>query len=302
MKKMFWLLLMATLVFGSCSKAEQKPAKAAEKATTVSVDTVKAAAEGYFSNYPGNRVVKAKDVMTAMDDGKDFLIVDIRQPDVYAQGHLKGAVNAPWGPALADALNWLPDDKPVYVNCYTGQTAGQTVAVLNIAGIKAYSIHYGWNLGISKTEGYENYIETTENMTPDPSGVKYDSAVKAAAEAYFKAIPQTGYNVIPAKELKAKMDEEEPMTIVSVRMADAYAEKHIEGAINIPFGKGMQEKFSQLPKDEPIYVYCYSGQTAGQTVGVLRMLGYDAVSVKSGMGTSVTGASGWGNEGLPTVQ
>lgn len=303
MKKMLWMLLAAALVLGSCAKAEKETAKVPEKkAVEVSVDTVKEASEAYFADFPGARVILAEKVFAAMDANEDFLILDIRKADDYAKGHLKGAVNAPWGPAIADALNWLPDDIPVYVNCYTGQTAGQTVGVLGIAGIQAQSIKYGWNLGISKTEGFENYVETTENMSPDASGVKYDPAVKAAAEAYFKAIPESGSNIITASALKDKMDMEEPMTIVSIRMPDAYAEKHIEGAINIPFGKGMQEKFSQLPTDEKVYVYCYSGQTAGQTVGVLRMLGYDAVSVKSGMGTSVTGASGWGNEGLPTVQ
>jgi rhodanese-related sulfurtransferase len=98
------------------------------------------------------------------------------------------------------------------------------------------------------------------------------------------------------------MDAEEIMTIVSIRQADAYAEGHIEGAINIPWGAGMQESFSSLPKDEKLVVYCYSGQTAGQTVGILRLLGYDAVSLKSGMGTPVTAPSGWANEGFPVVK
>ncbi|MBB6479783.1 rhodanese-like domain-containing protein [Spirochaeta isovalerica] len=302
MKKMLWMLLAAALILGSCAKAEQEPVKAVEKAAEVSVDTVKAASEAYFAEYPGSRIIPADKVFAAIDANEDFLIVDIRRAEDYANGHLKGAVNAPWGPALADALNWLPDDIPVYVNCYTGQTAGQTVAVLNIAGIQAQSIKSGWNLGISKTEGYENYVETTENMTPDASGVKYDAAVKTAAENFFNAIPDKGSNIIASSALKEKMDAEEEMTIVSIRQPDAYSAGHIEGAINIPFGKDMQKQFAQLPKDEKVYVYCYSGQTAGQTVGVLRMLGYDAVSIKSGMGNAGTAGSGWEVEGNPVVQ
>ncbi len=306
MKKFLYLLLMAALVFSACSKSEPASAAAEKPAETAAavetVDTVKVAAEAYFGDYPGSRIIPADKVFEAMDAGEDFILLDIRRADDYAKGHLKGAVNAPWGPAIADALNWLPDDVPVYVNCYTGQTAGQTVAVLNIAGIQAQSIKYGWNLGISKTEGFDNYVETSANMSPDAAGVKYDADVKAAAEAFFNAIPDKGSNIIAAPALKEKMDAEEQMTIVSIRQPEDYAKGHIEGAINIPFGAGMQEKFAQLPTDEKVYVYCYSGQTAGQTVGVLRMLGYDAVSVKSGMGTTGTNGSGWGNEGLPTVQ
>lgn len=303
MKKNLSLLLMiVSLVMFSCAdKAQQEAAKVVEKAV-VAVDTLAVASEAYFGEYPGSRIIPADKVFAGMDAGEDFLVVDIRRAADYEKGHIKGAVNAPWGPAIADALNWLPDDIPVYINCYTGQTAGQAVAALNVAGIQASSIKYGWNLGISKTEGYEAYIDMENVMSPDASGVKYDADVKVAVEAYFKAIPDGGSNIIPAAKLKELMDAEEEMTVLSIRQPDAYAEGHIEGAINIPFGGGMQEQFAQLPKDEKVYVYCYSGQTAGQTVGVLRLLGYDAVSVKSGMGTAVTAGSGWVAEGFPVVQ
>ncbi len=292
------LLIVAFVFFGvSCSKKEE-----AVNADTPAVNTVEAAANAYFAEMPGSRIIPTADLLKKMDAGEDFLILDIRKADVYGESHLKGAVNAPWGPAIADALAWLPDDKPVYVNCYSGQTAGQAVAALNVAGIQAMSIKYGWNLGIAKTEGFEAYTTKEATMAPEASGVKYDADVKKAVEAYFKAIPESGNNIIASAKLKEAVDAEEAMTIVSIRKADAYAEGHIEGAINIPFAKGMQEKFTTLPKDEKVYVYCYSGQTAGQTVGILRLLGIDAVSVKSGMGTGGTGASGWNNEGMPVVK
>lgn len=273
-----------------------------QKETTVeAVNPVTVAADAYFGDYPGSRIIPTDKVFTAMDAGEDFLILDIRKAADYEAGHLKGAVNAPWGPAIAKSLEWLPDDKPVYVNCYSGQTAGQAVAALNVAGIQAQSIKYGWKLGITKTDGYEAYTETTANMSPDESGVKYDADIKSAVEAYFNAIPEGGSNIIAAAKLKEKLDADEEMTIVSIRSPEDFAKGHIESAINIPFGAGMQEKFSDLPKNETVYVYCYSGQTAGQTVGILRLLGYDAVSVKSGMGTSGTGSTGWANEGLPTI-
>ena len=295
------MLLAFSLLMFACSEKEQTDGTA-ETAARESADAVTEAAMGYFANYPGSRIIPTEEVFKAMDAGEEFLLLDIRRSDDYEAGHLKGAVNAPWGPAIADALDWLPDDIPVYVNCYSGQTAGQAVAALNVAGIQAKSIKYGWNLGITKTEGYEAYVDDGKVLSPDASGVKYNPEIREAVESYFRSIPESGSNIIPAAKLKELMDMEEPMTIVSIRQPDAYAEGHIQGAINIPWGKGMQEQFSQLPKDEKVYVYCYSGQTAGQTVGILRLLGYDAVSVKSGMGTPGTGNSGWGNEGFPTVQ
>jgi len=303
------LLLAFLLVFGlmmtGCQKSADAPAAAAAPAPAapaVQVNPVETAANAYFAEFPGSRIIDTKDLMAKMDAGEKMLILDIRQADVYAQGHLKGAVNAPWGPAITASLEWLPDDMPVYVNCYTGQTAGQAVAALNVAGIQAQSIKYGWNLGISKTEGVDKYIETTANAAPESSGVKYDPAIKAAVSAYFDAIPAGGNNIIAAADLKKALDAEEDITVVSIRQAADFANGHIEGALNIPYVKGMQEGFAQLPKDKKIVVYCYSGQTAGQTVGILRLLGYNAVSLKSGMGTPVTAPSGWSNEGFPVVK
>lgn len=45
--------------------------------------------------------------------------------------------------ALAENMDLLPKDKTIYVGCYTGQTAGQVVAALRVAGYDAYSIRGG---------------------------------------------------------------------------------------------------------------------------------------------------------------
>lgn len=309
MKKIISLLLfliilfLPSIVFARGQQEEATPASAEQKETVVDqASALEKAALQYFSDFPGNRIIPTDKIMEKMDTGEDFLILDIRKAEDYASGHLRGAVNAPWGPAIAEALSWLPDDQPVYVNCYSGQTAGQAVAVLNVAGIQAESIKYGYNLGISKTEGVEAYITTEASLAPESSGVKYDPEIKAAAEAYFNSIPQNGSNIWPAAKVKEMLDAEELEMVVSIRQQDAYDQGHIEGAVLIPWGKGMQEKFSILPKDDTFVVHCYSGQTAGQAVAILRLLGYDAVSMKSGMGTPVTAPSGWVNEGFPVVK
>ena len=70
--------------------------------------------------------------------------------------------------------------------------------------------------------------------------------------------------------------------------------------MNIPFGKDMQKSFDQIPKDKPVIVYCYSGQTASQVLGILRLLGYEAYNMPGGMGAE--GGSGWLGAGNPVVQ
>ena len=54
--------------------------------------------------------------------------------------------------------------------------------------------------------------------------------------------------------------------------------------------------------DKTIVVYCYTGQTAGQAVAGLRLMGFDAVSLNAGMGTTANAPAGWANKGFPVVQ
>lgn len=98
-------------------------------------ETVKEAAMAYFAAFPDDKhMIVVPDLFKKIDAGEDMFIIDIRRAEDYAQGHLKGAVNIPYGLEVAEALDRIPDDTPVYVNCYTGQTSSQTVALLNVAG------------------------------------------------------------------------------------------------------------------------------------------------------------------------
>lgn len=267
-----------------------------------SADTVTEAAMAYFAEFPDDKhMINVDNLFTKIDAGEDMLIIDIRQPEDYAEGHLKGAVNIPYG-TVADSLDIIPDDVPVYVNCYSGQTSSQTVALLNVAGKYATNIQSGYNNGISAIEGFENYIDTTEATLP---GDEYpvDPAIKEAiADYYAKASSDTfkSFN-FPVESLGELVEaESEDYTILSIRQAEDYNAGHIAGAVNIPFAKGMEQSFSSIPTDKPVVVYCYSGQTASQTMAILRLLGYEAYNLAGGMGTE-GGTSGWLGAGLPVV-
>jgi rhodanese-related sulfurtransferase len=328
MKKLSAKLLVVVLILslvvglGGCAS---KPEPASEPATTEApADTTETAGEeasseasaveeavnAYFANMPEDiyKIKQTDFVDLVKADSEDIFVLDIRQPDVYAEGHVKGAVNAPWGTAISDNLDKLPKDKVIMVYCYTGQTAGQTVALLNMAGFDAKSVNLGWNFGISKVDGVDAITETEANDFPEVTPLDINPEIKAAIEAYFagladvKGTTYANYK-ISEEDAKALLDaKDDSVVFLSIRSAKDYAEGHIEGAMNIPWGKGMQEQFSTLPKDKKIIVYCYTGQTAGQTVGGLRLLGYDAVSLNGGMGMEVNAPQGWMNKGYPVVK
>lgn len=299
--KVLSVLLALVLVVGLAACGAQNDKKLSKE--------LEGAVNAYFANMPEDTYkISDKDFVAKAKANEEMFILDIRQPDVYGQGHVKGAVNAPWGPGLADVLDKLPQNKTIMVYCYTGQTAGQAVALLNMAGFKARSVHLGWNLGISKVEGVADVAETTPNNFGEVTPLEIKKDIKDAIQAYLKGlndVKDTTYANYKISEDDAKklLDEKDKkIMFLSVRKAEDFAKGHIGGAKNIPFGKGMEKSFGTLPKDKKIIVYCYTGQTAGQTVAALRLLGYDAVSLNSGMGTPATGKAGWVNKGYPVVQ
>lgn len=266
------------------------------------------AVNAYFANMPADIYkISEKDFVAKVKANEPMFILDIRQPDVYAKGHIRGAVNAPFGTAISDNLEKLPKDKTIMIYCYTGQTAGQAVALLNVAGFNAKSVNLGWDLGISKVEGVADVIETKANDFPKTTtAVKPE--IKTAVAAYLKGLDgvkgttYANYKISEA-DAKALLDKKDPNVVfVSVRSAQDFAKGHIEGAINIPFGKGMEQKFKILPKDKKLIVYCYTGQTSGQTVAGLRLLGYDAISMNGGTGMPSNAPAGWVNKGYPLVK
>ncbi|MDW7662019.1 MAG: rhodanese-like domain-containing protein [Bacillota bacterium] len=320
MKK--WLSLLLTLVLilsvTACGKKEEPAASmdltdgedtpvVEEPAVSEPASDLNALAIAYFDNMPEHIYkIGQADFIELVKTGEEMTIIDIRSAEDYGKGHVAGAVNMPWGPAIAEGLSSIPADKPVFVYCYTGQTAGQAVMTLNMAGFDARSVNLGWNLGISKVEGIDAST-STEATTLTPGTTEIDAAVQEAITAYYEglaAVSETKYKNYKVSEddLKAMVDlKDDSIFILSVRSAKDYAIGHIEGATNIPFAKGMANSFGTLPKDKTIVVYCYTGQTAGQVTADLRMMGYDAVSLNGGMGNAANAPMGWANKGFPVV-
>lgn len=264
-------------------------------------------AMAYLANYDGAKyTIKTPDFFAKIDAGDEMLILDIRQADAYAESHVKGAVNVPFGMAIPENLAKIPDDVQLYVYCYTGQTASQTVALLNVAGKFATNVQGGFNNGISATEGFEKYVTTDAGEALADGTYDVDPDVQAAITAYYedmvsKAGTTFANNNFAPDSLKEVLDAEmDDYFLYSVRQAVDFEAGHIQGAVNNPFGAGMQANFeAQLPKDKKIIVYCYTGQTASQTTAILRLLGYDAYNLSGGMGKE--GGAGWLGKGYPVT-
>ena len=83
--------------------------------------------------------------------------------------------------------------------------------------------------------------------------------------------------------------EELQRSLAAVRLIDVRESEEVEasgvyqGAENIPMGKMFTEAGKgNLPKEQPIVVYCASGRRAGIVADALAETGYDIKSVTAG--------------------
>lgn len=102
------------------------------------------------------------------------------------------------------------------------------------------------------------------------------------------------YRQITMGEAVTMLEEETGYTILDVRTAQEYSEKHIPGAINIANESIGTEDIPELPdKDQLILVYCRSGNRSKQASEKLVKLGYTNIveigGINSWPGETVAG-------------
>ena len=84
----------------------------------------------------GDTSISANDVKAMVDAGDDFVFLDVRTPEEYAEAHISTAENLPVDSIDADtASKFIPSkETPVVVYCRSGHRAGIAVDTLNSLG------------------------------------------------------------------------------------------------------------------------------------------------------------------------
>ena len=78
----------------------------------------------------------------AAEHGRGELVIDIREPDEYAAGHVPAAQLMPLA-RLAGLTGDLPVGRPVYLICATGNRSKTAAGLLRTYGVEAYSVAGG---------------------------------------------------------------------------------------------------------------------------------------------------------------
>src|SRR5690625_2037220 len=87
------------------------------------------------------------------------------------------------------------------------------------------------------------------------------------------------YKVVKVSQVRALVEGN--AFIIDAREKGEYNAGHLKNAINIPLSE-FRDKLDEIPKDEPVYIHCRSGQRSYNMVMALNHLGYENVYNISG--------------------
>lgn len=78
----------------------------------------------------GHQMIDSDGLKIMMKHGKNIKIVDLREPELFDQGHVPGAVNIPYDDAPGRALKELKRDETIVFVCHGGPMGDELAELL----------------------------------------------------------------------------------------------------------------------------------------------------------------------------
>ncbi len=168
----------------------------------------------------------------------NYLVIDLRDREAYAQSHISGTISIPMTSAnYLTYIGWFVDfEQPIYFIIPDDADASQVMKDIQ-------------SIGVDNLSGYFGEDVITGNTV---------------------ALPQ-----LSAKDVADQLSKN-GMIIVDVRGKTEYDEQHINNATHIPLGF-LPDRTDELPKDHTIVVNCASGYRSQVATSILRRQGFENV-------------------------
>ena len=109
------------------------PAWKKEMGAGVGVQVKAGAEEGTIDIVTFEKIIK--------ENPDSIMLIDVRDPDEYAAGHFKSAVNMPTD-VLEAKVDTLPSDKPIVFVCSTGARSGEAFYMLQDLRPELKKVYY----------------------------------------------------------------------------------------------------------------------------------------------------------------
>lgn len=309
MKRIISIFLSAAIfVLAGCSGGQKQPVPVEsnmvkEAAKTIEINNeakllLKYLAESgdYVNSREFPSLISAEPAFEAL--GEKTLVIDMRKPEIYKKGHIKGAVNVemPELPAyFSEKIKPFEYDK-IILTCYSGQSSSYATALLRLMGYgNVFSLRLGmsgwnpkmdnkWAAGISSN--YESKLDTT-NFDKAPAGdfPQLNTGKTTGAEIFDARVNSLFSDYenahINADSVFANPDK---YYIINYERKDKYDTGHIPGAVRYKPGGtlGIVTEMQTIPVDKEVVVYCGTGHNSAFVTAYLRLFGYNAKTLRFG--------------------
>ncbi len=203
---------------------------------------------GLRRGYPDLNALTPAQAAAAARDGA--WIVDLRSTGEFGAGHPPGAVNIGFGTKVGYWAGWvLPGNARV------------VLLASSDAHVQAAQPQL-LRVGLDRIDGF----------------------VAGGFDAWARAgLPVQSVAQIDVRELRARLQQRPPVTLLDVRTRKEFAADHLEGAVNVPVG---DLSSSWAPEhDGPVLTMCEAGFRSSLAASLLQRKGVrDIVNVTGGMG------------------
>lgn len=230
----------------------------------------------------------------------NILVVDIRRPDIFVNGHIKGAKNVEFSDLsdyFKNKINPSDYDKVVVV-CYAGQGSSYATSLLRLAGYNnVFAMRWGmsgWNKDFAEgswldgiSSEFEDSLETEVNEKAETGEFPELHTGKNTGEEILQTRIDTLFSQglsIALAHADEVFEHPENYYIINYDRRDKYESGHIPGAIRYKPGGtlGIVSEMQTLPINHEIVVYCNTGHNSGFATAFLRLFGYDAKTLVYG--------------------
>ncbi|MBU8861364.1 MULTISPECIES: MBL fold metallo-hydrolase [unclassified Micromonospora] len=187
------------------------------------------------------RPLTPAEFLAARADGA--VVVDARDPQEYATGHLRGALNVPADGRFAEtAGSVVAPDRPVLV---VAPQDREEEIVVRLARI-----------GFDRVIGYLR----------EPEG------------AFLEMVAETTRaSRVTATELRAALQRPDAPVVLDVRNAGEREQGAVDGSLHIPLAE-LTHRLGEVPAGRPVVVHCAGGYRSSVAASLLRAAGHADVS------------------------
>lgn len=99
--------------------------------------------------------------------------------------------------------------------------------------------------------------------------------IQSEVDHYLTELPQQFWALRDVTLLREQITHQ-AVTVIDVRESSEFEAGHIPSALNIPL-RTLPQNLSQIPRDQPVVMYCSSGYRSAMGVMALHLLGYPNV-------------------------